>query len=205
VSVKDTGNFIVSTALISAVLGLGIWRLDFDRSAPAVTEQQRGALARCVPPAELAAGAKLSVTLGNTVPAARSGNVPVPVPPSTLAFVGTTAIKLDGTAASGTAEDPLRLRKTDGGFELQGIGVCIASWALLGFWSEVFCSSAFFRSSLTRAAPLSTTVFLRLTSAPRSLRRCSPLHSLPLDSPFSSSPLAGWISCSSGGNLHGLS
>lgn len=111
---KDTGNFLVSTVLIGAVLGLGIWRLDFDRRAPDVTVQQRAALARCVPPIELAAGAKLSVAPG---PAA-SASAPGGAPALTLAFVSATAIKLDGTAAAGSTGDPLRLRKSDGGFEL---------------------------------------------------------------------------------------
>lgn len=118
---KDTGNFLVSTAMIGVVLGLGIWRLDFDRSAPAVTEQQRAALARCVPPTELAAGAKLTVAPAATAaPAATVSAAPSGAAPAlTLAFISITAIKLDGTAAAGSTGDPLRLRKTDGGFELQ--------------------------------------------------------------------------------------
>ena len=124
---KDIGNFLVSTVLIGAVLGLGIWRLDFDRSAPAVNELQRAKMADCVPTTELAAGTKLSVAPGtarssSTAPtpgAAALAGAPGNAPAFTLAFVSTTAIKLDGTAAAGTSADPLRLRKPDGGFELQ--------------------------------------------------------------------------------------
>ena len=112
---KDTANFIVCTLLIGAVLGLGIWRLEFDRNTPAVTDQQRVALARCAPATELAAGSKLTVSavLDAAAPAGAAASA------VTLAFVTTTAVKLDGTGALGTADDPLRLRKADGGFELQ--------------------------------------------------------------------------------------
>ena len=119
---KDIGNFLISTALIGLVLGLGIWRLDFDRSAPAVNGQQRAAMVDCVPTTELAAGTKLSVAPGTPGAAAPAASAAAPASSAaafTLAFVSTTAIKLDGTAAAGTSADPLRLRKPDGGFELK--------------------------------------------------------------------------------------
>lgn len=118
---KDTGNFLVSAVLLCVVLGLGIWRLDFDRNAPAVTDEQRAALARCVPPIELPAAAKLTLVPA-AAPAASSaagGAKPMAPAPTMLQFLGTTQVKLAGTGADGSAGNPLRLRKSDGGFEMQ--------------------------------------------------------------------------------------
>ena len=120
---KDTGNFLVSTAFLCVVLGLGIWRLDFDRSAPAVTDEQRAALARCVPPIELPAAAKVTLTPAAATSSAASsaaGPAKQAAPtPTMLQFVSTTQVKLAGTGADGTASNPLRLRRSDGGFEFQ--------------------------------------------------------------------------------------
>ena len=116
---KDTGNFLVSTALLCVVLGLGIWRLDFDRSAPAVTEEQRAALARCVPAIELPAAAKLTLAPASATSSAAGPAKQAAPTAMMLQFVSTTQVKLAGTGADGTAGNPLRLRRSDGGFELQ--------------------------------------------------------------------------------------
>jgi hypothetical protein len=116
---KDTGNFLVSTALLCMVFGLGIWRLDFDRSAPAVTDEQRAALARCVPAIELPAAAKVTLRPAAATSSADGSEKQAAPTPTMLQFVSTTQVKLAGTGADGTAGNPLRLRRSDGGFELQ--------------------------------------------------------------------------------------